>query len=200
MRHAISGLTLVLSLLAGGAALGGEAITIALPDSDVVTSSKPYVAVVTVEEQLAKAGVSALVELRRAEAGLNNAAPFSASVRLATAAAEGAVAGEVVIDAGNLAEGEYTGSITVTAGEQKRSAALTMFRLPDERPADFPYGTYAVPFHFENDPKTRKRVPNKQQHIQVMKEMKAAGINLIQLHMAGIGEWGCIEPDEGAPG
>ena len=161
-------------------------ITITPPASDLVTSAKPFAISVTMPEALADAGPSSAVELRRAEPGLEKDKPIAASVRLTPVKADGKAACIVTLDASKLAEGEYAGTITVAAGNAKQSAPFTMFRMPEGRPKDFPYGTYAVRFHSAPDPVTKKQVPDKAQQHETFREMQAAGINLIQQHMNGL--------------
>ncbi|HUU68680.1 MAG TPA: hypothetical protein VM186_04105, partial [Planctomycetota bacterium] len=179
-------LALLFALFTAVAALAEDAIIITLPASDLVTTAKPFVVSVAMPEALADAKPAATVELHRAEPGLEKQQPIAASVRLAPVKAEGSAACTVALDASMLAEGEYAGTITVTAGDAKQSAAFSLFRMPEGRPKDFPYGTYAVRFHFAPDPVTKKQMPDKAQQIETFREMQAAGINLIQQHMYGM--------------
>ena len=167
-------------LLCGAGAMAGEEVRIDLPGSDVVTGTKPFVVSIAFPEALATKGSLLAVELRRAEPGLAGSPVVASKVNLPGGACR------VLVDGSALAEGLYGGTIEVAAGAARRSAEFTMFPMPDGRPREFPYGTYAVPFHFKSDPSTRKRVPVREQHKAVFRDMKAAGLNLICQHMNGM--------------
>ncbi len=154
MAERVGKLILVLALAAGGAAVAGEAaqpappvqtVQIALPESDLVTSKKPFVATVVMPATLGDARVTAAVELRRSEPGLESV-PIAASVALTPAKADGGATCGLAHDATALAEGEYAGTITVSAGDAKQSVPFTMFRMAEGRPKDFPYGSYGAYF------------------------------------------------------
>jgi len=159
------------ALFLGGTACAEDAMKITLPESDLVTSAKPFTVLVELPEGAAGEAVRAEVVLQRTEPGLD-AAALPAEVTLP---AGGAVR-RLVINAASLAEGEYAGKVTVGLGNAKHEAAFTMFRMPEGRPRQFPFGIYAPLF-----PKERE---GQQQRLD---EMHAAGINLVQDHMALMG-------------
>jgi hypothetical protein len=160
--------------------MAAEEVRIDLPGSDVVTGTKPFVVSIGVPEALAAKGPLLTVELRRVEPGLAESPAVASEMSLPAGACR------VLVDGSSLAEGLYAGTIAVAAGEARRSAEFTMFRMPEGRPQEFPYGTYAVPFHYEPDPATRQRVPVREQHKVILRDMKAAGLNLICQHMNGM--------------
>ena len=189
MAEHVGKLALVLVLFAG-AAMAGEAVQsvqITLPDSDVVTTAKPFVVSIVMPEALAAAKPPvATVELRRAEPGLEKATALVRSVQLAPVKAEGGASCAVAIDASKLAEGEYAGTLTVTAGEARQSAAFTMFSMPEGRPKEFPYGNYSIYLRSKLDPATGKTVPDRDHQRLVLRGMRVAGMNLLCQHMNGM--------------
>ncbi len=178
----------LLTVLPPLTAAEAEDIKIQLPASDLTTSRKAFVVTVTIPEALG-GEATATMELRRAEPGLATASVLRFTEPLPPVAGPGARTYQVNLSAAPLAEGEYSGTLTVAVGEVKQATDFTMFRMPEGRPRDFPIGIYAVPFAFNRDPETKLRVPDKEQQLRLIREMRAAGLNTIQQHMQGIGEY-----------
>ena len=169
--------------------LGADDVTVALPRSDVVTSAKPYVINLT-GAPAARGKGEATIVLRRAAPELKDAAAITSSVTFqflevapappdAAQARRGAVA--LVVDPSALAEGEYSGVLTLTLGGAKRSTQFRFFRMPEGRPREFPFGIYATPFG---------KTP--EEHEATLRALKAHGINLLCQHMGNMGNLGPI--------
>ena len=189
MAKRVGMLTLVFALFAACGVMAGEALQITLPDSDLVTSKKPFVVSVVMPESLANAKSVATVELRRAEQGLERAPTVSASVELAPVKAEGTASRGIALDATGLAEGEYAGTVTVSCGDARQSTAFTMFRMPEGRPVDFPYGNYSFYLRSKQDPVTGRRVPDRDHQKLALRDQRMGGINVICQHMNGMGNY-----------
>jgi len=168
--------------LAGGLR-AADGVAVALPRSDVVTSAKSYVLTLTVPAQAARGKGEAAIVLRRAEPGMKDAAPVAASVAFQLPGApQGERAGvALAIDPSGLAEGEYSGVLTLTLGEAERATRFGFFRMPEGRPRDFPFGIYATPFG---------KTPKEQE--ATLQALKAHGIDLLCQHMSDVGALGPV--------
>lgn len=144
------------------------------PSSDLVTSQKPFIADLKLDRALATGMATLGCTLHRAEPGLDGTV-IEEAVEVPLHADAGGEPGRVQarIDAAGLAEGEYTGELALNVGEERRSWPIAFFRVPEPVPPEFPFGLYAVPG------KTA-------QQDEVLKKLKAAGINLICEHMYGL--------------
>ena len=78
----------------------------------------------------------------------------------------------LTLDGAPLAPGEYCGKFFVQVGTQEQTFPFSFYRLPGSKPADFPYGMYAVVF--SDSPAERE---------QTLKELHAVGVNLICNHL-----------------
>jgi len=165
-------------------------VTVALPRSDVVTSAKPYVIILRGGAPGARGKGQAAIAVRRAEPGLKDAGPVTSSVTFqfpeaapappdAAQARQGAIA--LAIDPSALAEGEYSGVLTLMLGGSKRRTEFQFFRMPEGRPREFPFGIYATPFG---------KTPQEQE--ATLRALKAHGINLLCQHMGPMGTLGPI--------
>ena len=186
-------LAIAAALLALSApAFAQDAARMTLPASDLVTSAKPYVLTMELGSNVNAGIVSVSVRLRRCEEGLVSEPVTGAGdidVRQPVpASAAPAQAGsaprqfEIAVNAADLAEGEYAGDIALEIGSRTQRQAIAFFRMPRDKPADFPFGVYAVNF-----PKT----PPDQEAL--LREMRATGLNVMSLgHMREIGGLGPI--------
>ncbi len=164
------------------------------PKSDLVSESIPYVAVLELTEASMKERLHVRLDLhrvlpdgRRQSLECGGSTPLLGTPRQAAAidnAVKPAYSKQAVLnppatpsltltlDSRLLAPGQYGGQFVVRAGREEQTFPLSFYRIPGPKPADFPYGIYAVPF--AATPAERE---------QTLKELHAAGINLICNHL-----------------
>lgn len=169
-----------------------EAAKIVLPTSDLVSASKPYVVTAELDGGVSNAMMKVSLRLERHEEGLaavpilcarEAPTPAPTLVTAAPAKAPRQVRRfEIRIEATDLAEGEYTGEVTLEIGVRRQQQAIGFFRVPQDKPAEFPFGVYAVSF-----PKT---APERE---ALLREIRSTGLNIMALgHMGEIGGLGPI--------
>jgi hypothetical protein len=169
-----------------------ETAKMIVPASDLVDASKPYVLMVELDDGVSNGMMKVSLRLERREAGLAAApilcareTPVPDPTRIAAASAKGqrlVRRVEICIGAADLAEGEYTGEVTLEVGGRLQKQQIGFFRMPQDKPADFPFGLYAVDF-----PKTPAEVE------ALLREIRSTGLNLLCLnHMQLLGWRGPI--------
>ena len=139
------------------------------PDSDVVSEAKPYVAILKTDNM--PGGERIRVRLHRMVEQASNLFPLGTGwkpVPLST----GPTDLKLTLDCALLAPGEYRGEIVVESGRQEQTFPISFYRLPGPKPSEFPYGIYAVPFTGSSEDRE-----------QTLRELHAAGINLICNHL-----------------
>ncbi len=160
---------------------------ISLPASDLVTGAKPYSLAVNLVTNVSAENLRVSVQLRRSEAGASSV-PVAGTQEVAIrqpvpTAPETRQVGsavrklEIAIRSTDLAEGEYTGEVTLEAGARSQKQTISFFRMPQDKPAEFPFGVYAVTF-----PKTESEQES------LLREIRSAGLNFLALgHMHQMG-------------
>lgn len=163
-----------------------------LPASDLVSATRPYVLTAELDGGVSNEMMKVSLRLGRHEEGLA-AVPILCALEaptpeptLVTAAKAKTPRSvrrfEIHIGAADLAEGEYTGEVTLEIGDRRQQQMIGFFRMPQNKPADFPFGVYAVDF-----PKS----PADQETL--LREIRATGLNVMALgHMSQIKERGPI--------
>jgi|GEM_PF-1510308 len=164
-----------------------ESAKMILPASDLVNASKPYVLTAELDGGISNGMMKVSLRLERHEEGLVAVpivcaleAPVPEPTLVAAASAKAprqARRVEIRIGAADLAEGEYTGEVTLEVGARLQKQAIGFFRMPQDKPAEFPFGVYAVDF-----PKTPAEME------ALLREIRSTGLNIMALgHMGEIG-------------
>jgi hypothetical protein len=170
------------------AGVAQEAAKMILPASDLVSASKPYVLTADLDRGVSNEMMKVSVRLLRKEEGLTSV-PVTAAIEApiprpaletnAPAKAQSqARRFQIRIAAADLAEGEYTGEVTLEIGGRRQKQAIGFFRMPHQKPAEFPFGIYAVDF-----PKTPPELE------ALLREIRSTGLNLLCLNHMELLDW-----------
>ncbi|MBM4164751.1 MAG: hypothetical protein FJ222_09990 [Lentisphaerae bacterium] len=175
----------VVGLLLSVSAFAYDAARLIPPASDLVNASKPYVLTAELDGGVSNVMMKVSLRLERREAGLEavpilcaREAPIPEPTLVPAAKNKTprlVRRCEIRIDAADLAEGEYTGEVTLEIGERRQQQAIGFFRMPQGKPADFPFGLYAVDF-----PKTSGELES------LLREIRLTGLNLLCLNHMGV--------------
>lgn len=174
------------SLLLSASAFAQDGAKMILPPSDLVNAAKPYVLTAELDGDGSNATMKVSLRLERHEEGLaavpilcalEAPTPEPILVTVAKAKTPRPVRRfEIRIEAADLAEGEYTGEVTLEIGTRRQKQAISFFRMPQNKPAAFPFGVYAVDF-----PKAPADLD------ALLRDIRATGLNVMALgHMSRI--------------
>jgi hypothetical protein len=180
------------SLLLSASAFAQDGAKMILPPSDLVNAAKPYVLTAELDGDGSNATMKVTLRLERHEEGLaavpilcalEAPTPEPILVTVAKAKTPRPVRRfEIRIETADLAEGEYTGEVTLEIGTRRQKQAISFFRMPQDKPAEFPFGLYAVDF-----PKTPAELE------ALLREIRSTSLNLLCLnHMERLGWRGPI--------